>query len=111
MFVMDPIAKFIYTALFIIILIGLAYFSVRVYLLKAEVRELNVTIVELKQEIVELKQEYEACKSASVKLEDSNVFLKQNLQRLNAYYKQKPKPPVVSGDTFNINNLFMANPR
>jgi hypothetical protein len=104
MFVMDPIARFIYTALFLIIVSGLTYFGVRVYLLKSEIVELNSTIVEL-------KQDFESCKSSSAKLESSNTFLKQNLNRLNAYYKQKPKPPVVSGGTFNVDNLFMASPR
>jgi hypothetical protein len=104
MFVMDPIARIIYTALFLIIVGGLSYFGVRVYMLKHEIRELNTTIVELSQKI-------DLCNIESAKLNDSNTFLRQNVQRLNAYYRQKPKPPVVSGQTFNKDNLFMATPR
>lgn len=111
MFVRDPIAKFIYTALFLIIVGGLTYFGVRVLFLKAEIVDLNSTITELNLTIVGLKQEFELCKSSSAKLENSNVFLKQNLNRLNTYYKQKPKPPVVSGGAFNVDNLFMVKPR
>lgn len=111
MFMMDPIAKFIYTAIFLAIIGGLTYFGIRVFILKMEIRDLNSTITEQKINISELNKSLEECRAATIKLESSNSFLNENIRRLKEYYKQKPKPPVVSGTKFNIENLFMVSPR
>jgi hypothetical protein len=104
MFVMDPLAKFIYTAIFLLIVAGLTYFGARVFLLKSEIRELKIDIVELNQKL-------DSCNMETTKLNDSNSFLKSNIQRLDAYYRRKPKPPVVTEQVFNKDNLFMVSPR
>jgi hypothetical protein len=103
MFAMDIIAKAI--SALVILLLGLCLFlGIKVFVLQFEIRELNTTVAELSQEV-------ELCKYEAVKLGDSNNFLKEKLHLLDAYYRQKPKPPVTAGDTFNKDNLFMADPR
>jgi hypothetical protein len=102
--IIGPFARTLYTILFLVLFGACAYLSVSNQILKFELRECRVTIVELKQEL-------ETSKSEATKLNDSNNFLRQNIQLLNSYYRQKPKPPVVSGQIFNKNNLFMGSPR
>ena len=103
MFAANLIARFVSGV--ILLLVGLSiYLGVRVATLKFEVRELRTSNIELQQSV-------ESCKYDSKKLDDTNIYLRQKMQSLDAYYKRKPKPPVVSGDTFNKDNLFMGNPR
>ena len=103
MYAANLIARFV--SGIVLLLLGLSiYLGVRVTALKFEVRELRTSNVELQQAI-------ESCKYDSKKLDDTNVYLRQKMQRLDAYYKQKPKPPVITGDTFNKDNLFMADPK
>ena len=104
MFGMVPIAKFIYTALFLLLFGGLTFFGVRAKTLEYEVRSLNLTVAELQSEV-------EGCKAKSFQLDNANSFLRSNLERLNAYYRRKPKPQVVVGEIFNVDNLFLSAPR
>jgi hypothetical protein len=101
---LGPIARTIYTIIFLLLLGVCLYCGIQVQILEYQVKKANLTIVEIRQDL-------EGCRSMTTTLEDSNSFLKQNLQRIDAYYRQKPKPPVVFGETFNSGNLFMAVPR
>lgn len=100
----DPIVRTIYSIIFLLLLSGLLYLGGRVIVLRIEVRD-------LKTQVVELKQDIDKCSEASTQLGDANSFLRQNLERLNAYCRRKPKPPVVSNGVFNKNNLFPVEPR
>lgn len=100
----DPIARTIYCIIFLLLLGSLAYSGIRILMLSIEVRDLKTTVVELNQKL-------DSCKSESAVLDDANSFLRQNIERLNAYYRRKPKPPVVSNGVFNKDNLFPVEPR
>lgn len=107
----DPIARTIYTVLFLLLVAGLVYLGARVCILKVEVSSLNNKIVEQNKIVEDLNSKLDECKVELVKLDDANGFLRLNLKRLNNYYRRPPKPPVVSNGVFNKDNLFPVEPR